>query len=373
MSISRLRLREMVRKELRQLLRDPKSLRFMFLPPVIQLILFGYAVNTDVRNVSTFVVDHDQTVESRLLQDALTSSGYFRIDGVSERTGDIAHALDRGIAVVGLEIPAGFSTDLQAGRGADVQILIDGTSSNTATVAQGYAGRIVRDFSTRWAAGRGMNPDRGVELRARAWYNPDLASSVYNVPAVIGLLLMLMALLLTSLAVVRERELGTLEQLMVSPVTPRELILGKTIPVLGICLIDLGLITTLAVLWFGIPLRGPVLALILAALVYVLAGLGLGLIISAISKTQQEAFLTTFLFIMPAIILSGFMYPISTMPLFFQRLTLLNPIRYFMEIVRGIFLKGHGVTDLWPQYLILTLMAMGAMYVAGRSFKRALE
>ncbi len=373
MSISGHRLRELVRKEIRQLLRDPKSLRFMFLPPIIQLILFGYAVNTDVRDVSTFVVDHDQTAESRLLQEALTSSGYFRIEGVSERTGDIDYALDRGAAVVGLEIPAGFSSDLRAGRGADVQILIDGTNSNTATVAQGYVGRIVRDFSARWAAGQGMNIERGVELRARAWYNPDLASSVYNVPAIIGLLLMLMALLLTALTVVRERELGTLEQLMVSPVSPKELILGKTIPVMGICLIDLGLITTMAILWFDIPLRGPVLALILAALVYVLAGLGFGLLISTISKTQQEAFLTMFLFFMPAIILSGFMYPIDTMPLLFQRLTLLNPIRYFMEIVRGIFLKGQGVTDLWSHYIVLMVMALLAVWAASLRFKKSLE
>jgi ABC-2 type transport system permease protein len=217
-----------------------------------------------------------------------------------------------------------------------------------------------------------MALEGGIDLRARAWYNPNLSSQVYNVPGVIGLLLVLMALLLTALAVVRERELGTLEQLMVSPISPEELILGKTVPVMIICLVDLALITVVALLWFHIPLRGPVGALVLASVLYILAGLGAGLFISAISRTQQEAFLTMFLFILPGIILSGFMYPIATMPDFFQHVTLLNPIRYFMEMVRGIFLKGQGVTDLWSHYVVLTGMALGAFWGASRRFKKSL-
>ncbi len=371
--LSWLRVRELVRKEVRQLLRDPKTKRIMFAAPVIQLLLFGYAVNTDVRNVPTFVVDHDDTSVSRLLQDVFTASGYFRIVDGSDRVGEMARALDRGEAVVGLWIPRGFSRDLQAGRGAAVQILLDGTNSNTATVAQGYAQRIVQDFAARWVRERGGPLPGGVDLRARAWYNPDLASDVYNVPGVIGLLLMLMALLLTALAVVREREMGTLDQLLVSPLTPGELILGKTIPVAGVALVDLVLVTALARLWFQVPLRGPWTALLLGATLYILAGLGFGLLISTISRTQQEAFMSMFLFFLPAIILSGFMYPIETMPAFFQYLTLLNPVRYFMEVVRGIFLKGEGVVDLWHHFLVLAVMAAVTVRVATVRFRKAME
>jgi len=373
MRFSPLRVREMVRKELRQLLRDPKTKRIVFVAPVLQLLMFGYAVNTDVRNVRTLVVDHDRTYESRLLQEALTASGYFRVVESSDRPRDLDRALDGGHAMVGLQIPSGFARDLRSGEGAMVQILLDGTSSNTATVVMGYAGRIVRDFAARRGAEGSLVPAGGIDLRSRAWYNPDLASLVYNIPAIIGLLLLLMALLLTALAVVRERELGTLEQLMVSPITRAELVLGKTIPVVLVCLVDLALVTALGVFWFGVPFRGSLPVLILAALVYILAGLGFGLLISTISRTQQEAFLTMFLFAMPAIILSGFMYPIHTMPPSIQHLTLLNPVRYFMEMVRAIFLKGHGLGELWLPFMVLVGMAVASLAGAGFRFRKSLE
>jgi len=373
MRISLRRVRVLVQKELRQLFRDPKTKRIVFAAPIIQLFLFGYAVNTDVRDVATVVLDQDQTSESRLLKESLTASGYFRIVEEGDRPEDIERALDRGAAVMGLQIPPGFGRDLKAGEEANVQILIDGTSSNTATVAQGYAGQIIQKFAARQAVEQGVGLTGGIDLRARSWYNPDLSSQVYNVPGVIGLLLLLMALLLTALAVVRERELGTLEQLMVSPINPKELILGKTIPVIIICMVDLALITTISLLWFQIPLRGSVPALILASLLYVMAGLGLGLFISTISRTQQEAFLTMFLFILPAIILSGFMYPVDTMPVSFQYLTLLNPVRYFMEVVRGIFLKGQGVGALWEHFLILAVMGFLAIWGASKRFRKRLE
>jgi len=373
MKISTLRVRVMIQKEVRQLLRDPKTKRITFAAPIIQLLLFGYAVNTDVRNLATVVVDQDQTAVSRLLQENLTASGYFRIVEHSDRVATVEEALDAGRAVVGVQIPPGFAESLRAGKEAGVQVLIDGTSSNTATVAQGYIGRIVQRFGVEQAADRGLMISGGVDLRSRAWYNPDLASRDYNVPGIIGLLLMLKALLLTALSVVKERELGTLEQLMVSPISAREMILGKTVPVLLICLMDLALITTIAVLWFGIPLRGSLAALVLASFVYILAGLGFGLLISTISRTQQEAFLTMFLFFLPAIILSGFMYPVETMPSFIQHLSLLNPIRYFMEMVRAIFLKGQGVAELWLHFTVLTAMAVGAMALAGWRFNKSLE
>jgi ABC-2 type transport system permease protein len=367
------RIRAMVRKELRQILRDPKTKRIVFAAPIIQLLLFGYAVTTDVRDVALFIVDHDRTAASRALEDAFTASGLFRTSGRSDRPADIGRALDGGTAVVGLEVPAGFARDLAAGRGARVQVLVDGTHSNTATVAQGYASRIVQEFGLEHARGRGVKLDGGVDLRSRAWFNPGLTSRAYNVPAVMGVLLLLMSLLLTALAVVRERELGTLEQLMVSPITARELILGKTLPVVLIALIDLALICTVAIVWFGITLRGSVVTLSSAALLYILASLGLGLLVSTISKTQQEAFMTMFLLLLPCIILSGFMYPVHTMPAFFQALSLLNPVRHFLEIVRGVFLKGDGVLDLWRQFVVIAAMAAALLLAAIVRFNRSMQ
>jgi ABC-2 type transport system permease protein len=370
--LGRLRVKRMVVKELRQLFRDPKTKRVIFVAPIIQLILFGYAVNTDVRNVATALVDHDRTAESRALVSSFTASGYFRVTESSDRTADLGRALDRGSATVALEIPAGFAADMAAGRSPAVQLLVDGTNSNTATVAQGYALKIVQAHGRRVAAERGVVLPASIDLRTRAWFNSSLESQVYNVPAVIGVIVLLMCLLLTALAVVREREVGTLEQLLVSPLSATELMLGKTIPVAGIAMMQMGLVTTVALLWFDVPLRGSVPALLAAAALFILAGLSFGLFISTISATQQEAFLAMFLFILPAIILSGFLYPIDTMPEFFQQLTLINPLRHFLEIVRGIFLKGSGLRELWPQFLTLMGMAGAGLVVATRRFKATL-
>jgi len=369
--LSALRIRRMVVKELRQLLRDPRSRRVIFVAPILQLVLFGYAVNTDVRNVSTAVVDHDRTLQSRQLVSTLTASGYFRVVDVSDDSDALGRALDSGRALVGLEIPAGYARDLAARRSPAVQLLVDGTNSNTATVAQGYALRIVADFGARGLPIADGRP-RGIDLRARAWFNPSLESRVYNVPAVIGVIVLLMCLLLTALAVVREREIGTLEQLLVSPLSASELVLGKTIPVAGVALVQMTLVTTVALLWFDVPFRGSLATLALAAALFIVAGLSLGLLISTFSSTQQEAFLAMFLLLLPAIILSGFLYPIDTMPEVFQHLTLANPLRHFLEIVRGIFLRGAGVGELWVQLTTLTAMAGTGLAVAAWRFRATL-
>ena len=375
--LSRRHVVEMVRKERRQLFRDPRTRLVMFVAPVIQLVMFGYAVNTDIRDTAMFVVDRDRTPVSRQLVEAFETTGRFRVEGASTDPADLGRSLDRGTAVVGIEIPSGFAADLAAARPARVQVLVDGTQSNTATVALGYAGRIVQAFASDRAesdgfpAGGGSAPP-GIDLRARAWYNPGLQSRMYNVPAVIGVVLLLMCLLLTALAVAREREVGTLEQLMVTPLTPTELMLGKTIPVAVVGMIDLALVAGVAVFWFRVPFRGSVLALILAALLYILAGLALGLLISTVSRTQQEAFLTMFLFILPAVILAGFLYPVETMPAFFRWLSLLDPVRHFLVIVRAIFLKGEGIAGLWAQYAALLAMAVAALSFAVARFRRTI-
>jgi ABC-2 type transport system permease protein len=357
--IDRTRIARMIRKELRQIFRDPRMKRVIFIAPVIQLVIFGYAVNTDIRDTSMFVVDHDRSFDSRRLIDALTASGYFRVVDRSQRPAEMERALDRGEAIVGLEIPADFTENLRAGRGAEVQLLTDGTNSNTATVAQGNALRIIRSYAEDQMAAGGSDPG-GVDLRIRAWFNPDLASRVYNVPGVLGVIVLLMALLLTALTVVREREMGTLDQLLVTPLRPVELILGKTLPVALIATVQILLVTAVAIFWFGIPFRGSALALAIAAAIYIVSGLSFGLLISTVARTLQEALMVMFLFFMPAIILSGFMFPIFTMPEVFQWITLANPIRHFLEIVRPVFLKGAGVAELWPQYLyLLAIAALG--------------
>ncbi len=366
-----LRIREMVKKELRQLLRDRRTRMVIFVSPLLQLLMFGYAVNTDIRNTGTFVVDLDATSASRRLVDAFVATGYFAIVGRSERPADLVRALDHGDAMIGIEIPRGFARAL-TGDGATVQILVDGTESNSATIAQGYASRIVQRFALEQATNAGTLPPGGVELRARAWYNPNLESRAYNVPAVIGVLLMLMCLLLTALAVVRERELGTLDQLMVSPLTPGELMVSKTLPVALVALFDLAAVSVLAILWFRIPMVGSPLVLLPAALLYILGGLAVGLLISTISRTQQEAFMSMFLFFQPSIILSGFFYPIDSMPQLFRWVTLGNPVRHFLEVVRGVFLKGAGFADLWPQYLGLAVLAGVVLWVAVIRFPKTM-
>jgi ABC-2 type transport system permease protein len=365
--MSWLRLRELVRKELRQMFRDPRMARLIFISPILQLVVFGYAVTTDVHNTPTYVVDLDRTQASRSLVATLTAGGYFRVVGRGDRPSDLRHALDYGDALFGLEIPRGFASDLAQGK-AEVQILVDGTSANTATTAQGYAVGIVNDFGAKAIPIRGA--PAGVELRAQVWYNSNLESRVYNVPATAGIIILLMCLMLTSLSIVRERELGTLEQLMVSPLRPVELILGKTLPVVGVAMVDLFLVSLVATLWFGIPIRGSVVLLVGSSLCYILAGLGMGLLVSTISETQQEAFMTMYLIFLPAMLLSGFMFPVSSMPEAFQSVTLLNPIRYFLETLRGIFLKGAGLDVLWPQVLALAVMGVAALGFATSRFRK---
>jgi ABC-2 type transport system permease protein len=344
----------------------------LFIAPIIQLVAFGYAVNTDIKNTSTFVIDHDASAASRELTEVIESTGYFRIVGRSARPADLVRALDYGDATVGIEIPAGFARDLASGRGAAVQIILDGTDSNSATVAQGYLGQIVQRFALQRAAAAGTLPRGGLDIRNRAWYNPELESRAYNVPGVIGMLILLMSLLLSSMSVVREREMGTLDQLNVSPLSPLELMLGKTVPAALICLIDLFLITAIAILRFGIPLRGSFIVLLPAAIIYIISGLAIGLLISSISKTQQEAFMSMFLILMPAIILSGFFFPVSSMPEIFQWVTVVNPVRHFMEIVRPVFLKGAGFADLAHQFAALTVIAVSTMWLAVLRFRKTM-
>ena len=363
-----MRILGMVVKEFQEIARDSRILRVIFVAPVVQLLAFGYAVSTDIQDTTTFVVDHDRSQVSREIVDAMTATGYFEVVGYSEYSGDLDRALDNGTAVVGIEIPVGFAAGLQEGRPVTAQVLLDGTNSNTAMIARGYAERIIQDYVSRLASGPRLP---GIDLRERAWFNPDLASRNYNVPAVVGSLILLICLLLTSLAVVREREIGTLDQLRVSPLTPGELIAGKTIPFGLVGLVDLSLVTLVAVLWFEIPFRGSIFMLFFASSLYILSALGIGLLISTVSSTLQEAFMSSFLVFMPSLLLSGFMFPVSSMPDVFQWITYANPVRHYIEIVRAIFLKGAGLETFWLQYLLLAIIGSSLLGIATWRFKRA--
>jgi ABC-2 type transport system permease protein len=359
-------MKQMVLKEFIQIFRDKRMKAIVFVIPVLQTLVFGFAVTTDVNNIPTAVMDLDRSFESRELARRFTSSGYFTITAAPETPAAVQDLLDRASVTVALQINRGFSSDLKRGIPTSVQVLADGTDSNTAIVALDYANRIIKRYSQDLSGPTARSSAR-IDLRQRAWYNPELRSKNYNVPGVIAMVIMLTSLLLTSMAVVREREIGTMEQLMVTPLKPIELILGKTIPFALIAFFDMALITVLGTLIFHIPINGPLWLLPLSTAIYLLSVLGTGLFISTIAKTQQQALMATFLFYMPAILLSGFIFPIENMPVIFQYATYANPLRYFLIIIRGIFLKGSGIAILWPQ--MLSLLVLGATVLALSVFR----
>jgi len=365
------RIKQMVIKEFIQILRDKRMKAIVFVVPVLQTLVFGFAVTTDVNNIPTAVMDLDNSFESRALVSRFASSGYFTILARPETPGAVQELLDRASVAVALQINRGFSSDLKRRIPASIQVIADGTDSNTTTVTVDYAIRIIKKYSQDRADQDARSPSR-IDVRQRAWYNPELKSKNYNVPGVIAMVIMLTSLLLTSMAVVREREMGTMEQLMVTPLKPVELILGKTIPFAIIAFIDMLLITVLGVLIFRIPINGPLWLLPLSTAIYLLSVLGVGLFISTIAKTQQQALMATFLFYMPAILLSGFMFPIENMPVIFQYSTYANPLRYFLVIIRGIFLKGNGISILWTQLLSLFVLGAAVLILSSLRFRKRL-
>lgn len=370
------RLRHMLIKEFIQIFRDPRMRAVVFVTPIIQLVVLGYAATTDLSQVRTAVADLDRTPESRELVRRLESSGHFLVVERATAPRRLGELIDRGRVKLALQIDPGFATDLLRGRQAVVQVLVDGTDSNTAGVVADYVNRIVarlnRDLGRDGLAVR--TPERaGLDLRVRTWYNPDLRSQLYYVPGVIAILIMLTSLLLTSMAIVRERELGTMEQLLVTPIRPAELILGKTLPFALIGFFDVALITAVAVFWFEVPIRGSLALLFAATACYLLSALGIGLYISTVSRTQQQALMSTFFFFQPAMLLSGFVFPIANMPPVVQYVTYLNPLRYFLIVIRGVFLKGNGLDVLWPQVLALFVLGSVVMTVSTFRFRTRLE
>lgn len=368
------RVREIMRKEFRQVLREPRMRMMLIMPPLVQLIVFGFAVNLDVENSRLAWMDQDRTPASRELRAAFEGSRRFQVVAEPASEEAVRQLLDRGEVQAAVRVPAGFGGAVRRGDTTSAQILVDGTNSNTAAIVAGYAAGIVGGYAGRvlreqmntklvgrtMAAGGPVNLSMpGVEARSRVWFNPELQSRNYFVPGVVVNIITLVTLMLTTLAIVREKEMGTMEQLMVTPIRPLELMLGKTLPFALAGLLDVVLITSAALLVFHIPFRGSVLLLLGCACLYLLTTVGAGLFLSTISRTQQQAVMAAFFFFMPAFMLSGFAFPIRNMPPAVQYLSYLNPVRYFIEIVRGIFLKGVGAEVLWPQ--MVTLFGYGVV------------
>ena len=370
-----LRVREMVRKEFIQLFRDRKNRPLLILAPLIQLTVFGYVVTTDVRLVRVGLCDQSRTVESRQLIDAFSKNATFRITHVVRRPEALnALLLNRRVDVT-VQIPADFSSRIRKGETAEVQILADGSMSSMAAVRISYVITVLNRFNAQMI--REVHPHRidygELEGRIRTWYNPNLDSQYFYVPAIVAFLVMLLTLLLTSMAIIREKEAGTMEQLIVTPLKPIELILGKTIPFILIALGQMGMVTLFAVAWFRIPLQGSLWLLFAASILFLLSTLGIGLFISTVSKTQQQAMMTNFFFILPFFMLSGFVFPVSNMPRVVQWLTYLNPLKYFLIIVRGIFLKGTGFSILWPQLAGLALIGGLVFFGAVMRFRKRMD
>jgi ABC-2 type transport system permease protein len=373
------RILPVIRKEFIHIIRDPRTLAVMFIAPLMQLILFGYAATSDVRNVPMAVFDQDRTPQSRHLVAAFVQSGQFTIARHVGSEQELARMVDAGQARAGLIIPPNYGADLLGGQGAQVAFVLDGSDPSVASTALSSARLIGQVEATnvqqQALARRGGSVVLApmMEVRPRVWYNPDMASAVFMVPALIGLILQMQATLLTSSAIVRERERGTIEQLIVTPIRPLELILGKILPYALVALLITFEILISGTLLFGVPIKGSVTLLLGIACLFLLSTLGIGLLISTVANTQQEAFLLTFLTLLPSIFLSGFIYPIAAMPKILQFFSAFIPLTYFLTVVRGIVIKGVGVPALTTQITALAIFGVVLIVLASMRFRKRLD
>lgn len=355
-----------VKKEFIQFRKDRKMLMISLLSPVIQLILLGYAANIDIKNIPIVVCDQDKTAVSREFVGTLTNSGYFSVEAYVENAKNIDPYIDDGKASIGIVIPQGFKKGLVSEKTVMLQSIVDGSDSNTATIGMNYLSMLTSSYSQKYIIKKmerlkkaAINP-QVIIPDMRIWYNPELKSKNFMIPGVLGLLLMVITLILTSLAIVKEKENGTLEQLVVTPIKPFELIIGKLIPYCVIGMIDIVLVLLIAKGVFGIDVKGNVFLLFGLSCVFLLSTLGLGLFMSTIAQNQQQAMMgSVFFLMMPMIFLSGFVFPIENMPRVIQWVTYVMPLRYYFVIIRGLFLKGVGIAELWPQ--ALTMLVLGVV------------
>lgn len=370
-----LRIRELVRKEFILLFRDRRSRRVLVVAPIVMLLLFGYVVNYDIRSIRVALLDQSHTRESRIIADAFSANKIFRITNLLEDQRELEQLLLKGKVDLGIKIGPDVSRKIRKGETAEIQIIADGSMSNMASIRIAYSVMVLDKLNRQLI--RELYPlrmDYGkIDGRIRTWYNPNLDSQHFFVPGIVAFVVMLIALLLTSIAIIKEKEAGTIEQLIVTPLKPVELIVGKTIPYIIISLAQMIVVTIIAVFWFQIPLAGSLILLFIATCLFLLSTLGVGLFISTVSSTQQQAMMTTFFFILPFFMLSGFVFPIANMPVVVQWLTYLNPLRYFLVIIRGIFLKGVGLDVLWHQYAAMAILGLVVFTGAVSRFRKRLD
>jgi ABC-2 type transport system permease protein len=361
----------LVLKEFLTILKDRRSRLVVIVPPLIQLIVFSYAATFDLNEVGFAVFNEDPGLPSRDLLARFKGSPTFRLVGTLTHEGQIAPLIDSRKAAMVIHIGPHFTRDLLLKQPAQVQVILDGRNSNTAMVASGYVSAIVTEFSRSWAGAHGF-PRLPASLEIRSWFNPSLQSRWFIVPGIVGLLTLVVTLLVTSLSVAREREAGTFDQLLVTPLRPVEILAGKTVPGMIIGAFEASLIILLSVIWFQVPLRGSIGALYLGLFLFLLSGVGLGLMISSMAVTQQQGLLGGFLVLVPSVVLSGFATPIANMPEFMQTLTRFIPLRYFLTILRGVYLEGADISLLWPQFWPMALIGLASLAFAGWLFRHRL-
>lgn len=367
-------------KEFLQLRRDPRLFAIIFIAPVLQLILLGYAANLDINNINTIVYNQDKTEASREFIEKFERSGYFTMNHYADNYDQVMNYINKGEDLWALVIPKDFEKDLQRGGQTKVQALFDGSDGNKASIAFGYVTGVVSSYSQNILIDakhkyglRGMSAVN-INTELRVWYNPELKTRVFMLPGIMGLLLTIITTTLMAMGIVKEREIGTLEQIIVTPIKPAQLIIGKTIPFIILGFIDVLVVTLVMVYWFGIAIRGDFFFLMLASFIYVLSSLGLGLFISTVSKTQQQAFMVAmFGILLPMNFLSGFAFPIENMPDWIQAITYLIPLRYYITILRGVILKGDGMLQLIPETLALLGIGIFILAASSMRFRKRLE
>ena len=359
-------------KELLAILRDKKSRIVLIGPPIAQLIIFGYAATFDLNDIPLAVYNEDRSAPSRELVARITGSPHFHLVGTIDHDGQIAPLIDNREALMVLHLGPRFSEHLKRGKPAPAQVIIDGRNSNTALLVLGYLRTIITDFNIAWAHEHGTPPPPAT-LKIRPWYNENLLSRWFIVPGIVGLLTLVVTTVVTGLSVAREREAGTFDQLLVTPLRPLEILIGKSVPGILIGLVEGSFILLIAVYWFEVPLRGSLGALYLGMFLFLLSAVGIGLMISSLAVTQQQGILGAFLFLVPAVILSGFATPIANMPEFVQQLTLINPMRYFLVILRGVFLEGDSYELLLNQYWPMVIIAIVTLAMAGWLFRNRMN
>jgi ABC-2 type transport system permease protein len=368
-------IRAIMRREFIDVLRDRRSLILTFLYPISMLIMYGYGIRYDVDNVPLTILDYDETPESRDLSQQMIRSGYFQLVRWARNQHEVDRDLTTDKSKAAVIIPVQFAARIRAGEPVTVQAVIDGSDSNTATIAQGYLLGMMSRYGAELAARTGAlkTPPAGVELKSRIWYNPELKSVNFIVPGVIAVIMMIVGAMLTALSIVKEKERGTIEQILVSPIRPLEMMIGKIIPYVIIAFIDLVIVVIAGYVIFAVPIKGSLFQLGIFAVLYLIASLGTGVFVSTIADTMQTAMLAAiFISLMPSILLSGFVFPLENMPAPIRLISYFFPGRYFVTAIRGIYLKGVGITVLWPEAVLLVCFSVGIMWLSASRFQEKL-